>query len=101
MVQTGVRKREERFVREQQLHQFRRDSLIARGVSREHADLLPRNSCDPLPTPLKDDLDALRQKEIKEEKEARKQRAKQVFEGRWLKETEKELYECFQKSLHA
>ena len=101
MLRTRVREREERFAREDQLHQFRRDSLIARGVPREHADLLPRNSSDPLPTQLKDDLDALRQEDIEEEKEARKQKAKEAFEGRWLKETEKELYECVQKSLHA
>ena len=85
MLQTRVREREERFEREEQLHQFRRDSLIARGVPREYVDLLPRNSSDRLPTQLMDDLDALRQKE--EEKEARKQKAKEAFEGRWLKET--------------
>ena len=101
MLRTRVREREERFAQEDQLHQFRRDSLIARGVPREHTDLLPRNSSDPLPTQLKDDLDALRHKDIEEEKEARKQKAKEAFEGRWLKETEKELYECVQKSLHA
>ena len=74
MLQTCMCEREERFAREEKLHQFRRDSLIARGVPREHADLLLRNSSDPLPTQLKDDLDALHQKDIEEEKEARKQK---------------------------
>ena len=82
MLQTRVREREERFAREEQLHQFRRDSFIARGVPREHADLLPRNSSNPVPTQLKDDLNALCQKEIDEEKEARKQKAKEAIEGR-------------------
>ena len=101
MLQKRVREREGRFAREEQLHQFRRDSLIARGVPREHVDLLPWNNSDPLPTQLKDDLDALSQKDTEEEKEARKQKAKEACKGRWLKETEKELYECVQKSFHA
>jgi len=98
ILQTRVREKEEQIAREQQLHQLRRDSLVARGVPREHADLLPRNSSDPLPTQLKDDLATLRQKAIDEEKETRKRKAKEAFKGRWLRETEKELYDCVQKS---
>ena len=101
ILQTRVREKEEKLARERQLHKLRRDNLVARGVPREHADLLPRNSSDPLPTQLKDDLATLRQKAIEEEKETRKRKAKQAFEGRWLRETEKELHDCVQNSHHA
>ena len=86
ILQTHVRKREKQLARERQLHKLMRDNLVARGVPREHAELLPRNSSDPLPTQLKDDLATLRQKAIEEEKETRKRKAKQAFEGRWLKQ---------------
>ena len=98
ILQTRVREREEQRARDEQIYRRRRDSLVARGVTRAHADLLPKNISDPLPTQLKNDLDALRQESIEEEKETRKLKARQAFEGRWLRETEKELYECVEKS---
>ena len=67
-------------------------------MPRAHADLLSKNASDPLPNVLKNDLDVLRQKTIEEEMETRKLKARQAFEGRWLRETEKELYECVEKS---
>ena len=67
-------------------------------MPRAHADLLPKNASDPLPIVLKNDLDVLRQKTIEEEMERRKLKARQAFEGRWLRETEKELCECVEKS---
>ena len=67
-------------------------------MPRAHADLLPKNISDPLPTQLKNDLDVLPQKSIEEEKETRKLKARQAFEGQWLREIEKELYECVEKS---
>ena len=67
-------------------------------MPRAHADLPPKNSSDPQPTILKNDLDVLRQKTIEEEMETRKLKARQAFEGRWLREMEKELYECVEKA---
>ena len=64
ILQTRVREKEEQIAKERQLHKLRRDSLVARGVPREHENLLPRNSSDPLPTQLKDDLATLHQKAI-------------------------------------
>ena len=101
ILEMHVREKEELIAREEQFHQHRRDSLVARGVPREHAELLPRNSSDPLPTQLKDDLATLHQKAIEEEKETRKRKAKEAFRGRWLRETEKELYDCVEKSHQA
>ena len=101
ILEMRVREKEERIAREEQFHKLRGDSLVARGVPREHADLLLRNSSDPLPTQLEDDLATLRQKAIEEEKERRKRKAKEASEGRWLRETEKELYDCVEKSHQA
>ncbi|XP_044173557.1 uncharacterized protein LOC122957529 [Acropora millepora] len=98
MLQTCLREREEQRARDELHYQRRRDRLVARGVPRAHADLLPKNASDPLPIVLKNDLDVLRQKTIEEEMETRKLKARQAFEGRWLRETEKELYECVEKS---
>ncbi|KAJ7384252.1 hypothetical protein OS493_022884 [Desmophyllum pertusum] len=97
ILQTRVGEREERIRREQQLHRLRRDSLIARGVPREHADLLPVDDSEPLPTQLNDDLAMLRQNALEEEMESRKRKAKEAFESRWLRETEKELHDCVEK----
>ena len=71
--------------------------MVARGVPRADADLLPRNATASLPTILKNDFDVLRQKTIEEEMETRKLKARQAFEGRWLRETEKELHEYVEK----
>ena len=79
-------------------YQRRRDRLVVRGVPKAHANLLPKNAYASLPTILKNDLDVLRQKTIGEEMETRKLKARQAFEGRWLRETEKEPYECVEKS---
>ena len=98
MLQTCLREREEQRARDELHYHSRRDRLVARGVPRAHADLLPKNASDPLPIILKNDLDVLRQKTIEEEMETRKLKARQAFEGRWLRETEKELYECVEKS---
>ena len=97
MLQTCLREREEQRARDELHYQRRRDRLVARGVPRAHADLLPKNASDPLPIVLKNDLDVLRQKIIEEEMERRKLKARQAFEGRWLRETEKELCECVEK----
>ena len=101
ILEMRVREKEELIAREEHFHQRRRDSLAARGVPRENAYLMPRNSSDPLPTQLKDDLATLCQKAIEEEKETRKRKAKEAFGGRWLRETEKELYDCVEKSHQA
>ena len=72
MLHTRLREREEQPARDELHYQRRRDSLVARGVTMAHADLLPKNTSDPLPTILKNDLDVLRQKTIEEEMETRK-----------------------------
>lgn len=97
ILQMRVQEKEEQKRREQQLHQLRRDALVARGVPREHADLLPMNDSEPLPTQLNNDLTMLRQENAEKEKESRERKAKEVFEGAWLRRTEIELHDCQKK----
>ena len=82
MLQTRLRERKEQRARDELHYQRRRDRLVTRRVPRAHADLLPKNASNPLPTILKNDLDVLRQKAIEEEMETRKLKARQAFEGR-------------------
>ena len=98
MLQTCLREREKQCARDELHYHSRRDRLVARGVPRVHADLPPKNASDPLPIILKNDLDVLRQKTIEEEMDTRKLKARQAFEGRWLREMEEELYECVEKA---
>ena len=49
---------------------------------------------EPLPTPIRNDLASFEQEQAKAELEARKKRAKEVFQSSWLKNTERELQEC-------
>ena len=97
MLQTRVREKEEHKRREQQLHQLKRDALVARGVPREHVDLLPMYDSEPLPTQLNDALTTLGQKNAEKEKELRERKAKEAFEGAWLRRTEQELHDCVKK----
>jgi len=97
ILQMRVREKEEQKWREQQLHQLRRDALVARGVPAEHAQLLPMNESDPMPTQLKNYLTMLRQKDAEKEKESRELKAKEAFDGAWLRRTEIELHDCVKK----
>ena len=97
ILQMRVREKEERKRREQQLHQLRRDALVARGVPAEHAELLPMNESDPMPTQLNNDLTMLRRKDAEKEKKLRERKAKEAFEGAWLRRTEIELHDCVKK----
>ena len=78
-------------------HQSRIAALREKGVSTQSAELLPTNPDPAIPTQLEDELVMLRQKAIEEEKELEKRKAGDAFDGRWLRETEKELHECIEK----
>ena len=57
------------------------------------ATITKQNESDPMPTQLKNDLTMLRQKEAEKEKESRELKAREAFDGAWLRRTEKELRE--------
>ena len=84
-LQMRLREREEQRARDEQIYRHRRDSSVARGVPRAHADLLPKNISDPLPTQPKNDLDVLRQKSIEEEKETEEIESNTSIRGRLVK----------------
>ena len=70
-------------------HQSRITALREKGVSTQSAELSrPMNPDSAIPTQLEDELAMLRQKAIEEEKKLVKRKAKDAFEGRWLRETE-------------
>ena len=78
-------------------HQSRIASLREKGVSTQSAELLPTNPDSAIPTQLEDELAMLRRKAIEEKQESEKRKAKDAFEGRWLRQTEKELHDCVEK----
>ena len=71
----------------------RQQQLMTRGVSREHAELLPEDASDPLPTPITEDLADYRRQSLREELVTRRTKARQAFQGPWLQSTERELHE--------
>lgn len=79
----------------------RQQQLMTRGVTREHAELLPEDAADPLPTPIMEDLADFRRQSLREELVGRRTKARQAFQRPWLQSTEKELHETTTKLLSA
>ena len=94
MLQARIRDKNEQIERERQLYVLRQESLIERGVSEEHAALLPTDSADPLPSPIQRDLQATREQALRKEISAKRQRAREAFQEPWLQATERKLNEC-------
>ena len=94
MLQARIRDKNEQIERERQHYVLRQESLIERGVSEEHAALLPTDSADPLPSPIQRDLQATREQALRKEISAKRQRAREAFKEPWLQATERELNEC-------
>ena len=82
-------------------HRTRQEQLMTRGVTREHAELLPEDASDSLPTPIMEDLADFRRQSMREELVTRRTKARQAFLGPWLQSTEKELHETTLKLLAA
>ena len=66
---------------------------MTRGVRREHAELLPEDASDPLPTLITEDLADYRRQSLQEELVTMRTKARQAFQGPWLQSTERELHE--------
>ena len=94
ILENRLQEKERLKEQEEWRYQGRVEQLISRGVSSDHAALLPRNPEEPFPTPIREDLAVIEERKRKEELEKRKTRAKEVFESPWLRNTEKELKEC-------
>ena len=67
---------------------------MSRGVTREHAALLPRDPSEPMPSQIANDLEVHRREALRDEIKRKMQRAVEAFENPWLVRTEKELQEC-------
>ena len=72
-------------------HGRRQQQLMTRGVTREHAQLLPEDASDPLPTPIMEDLADFRRQSLREELVSRRMKAREAFQGPWLQSTERTL----------
>ena len=72
----------------------RQQALMSRGVTREHAALLPRDPSEPMPSQIANDLEVHRREALRNEIKRKMQRAVEAFENPWLVRTEKELQEC-------
>ena len=80
-------------------HRRREQQLMTRGVIREHAQFLPEDASDPLPTPIMEDLADFRRQSLREELVSRRTKAREAFQGSWLQSTERELHETTVKLL--
>ena len=75
-------------------HRRRQQQLMTRGVTVEHAQLLPEDALDPLPTPIAKDLQRFNDVQAAVQKELRREKARKAYEGHWLRSTERELHDC-------
>ena len=94
ILETRLQEKERLKRLEESRYEGYQQHLRSRGVSEENVMLLPRNRTEPLPTPIRNDLASFEREQVKAELEARKKRAKEVFQSSWLKNTERELHEC-------
>lgn len=70
-------------------------------VTREHAELLPEDASDPLPTPIMEDLADFRPQSLREDIVTRCTKAREAFQGPWLQSPERELHKTTVKLLTA
>ena len=92
LLQNGKQIEKENKERQEWNYQQRQESLMERGASEEHAALLPTDSTDPLPLPIRY-LQAAREQALQREISA-KRRAREAFKELWLEATERELDKC-------
>ena len=100
MLETEQAKQQRRVLFEQERYAQRKAWLKDRGVSSQNAELLPKESDEPTPSPIARDLERFTRAQAVAEQETRRQAARKAFEGAWLKETEKELQDCVRR-LHS
>ena len=75
------------------IYKQRQQSLMSRGVTREHAALLPRDPSASMPSQITNDLEVHRREALRAELKRKMQRAVEAFETPWLVRTEEELQE--------
>jgi len=99
MLDTEQEKQQRQVLFEQERYTQRKAWLKDRGVSSQNAELLPKESDEPTPSPITRDLKRFTCAQTVAE-DTHCQAARKAFEGAWLKETEKELQDCVRR-LHS
>ena len=66
------------------IYKKRQQSLMSRGVTREHAALLPRDPSASMPSQITNDLEVHRREALRAEIKRKMQRAVEAFETQWL-----------------
>ncbi|CAH3146148.1 unnamed protein product [Porites lobata] len=97
MLMEEERKRAEEEKRKRQQHLRRKSMLRKNGVSTQNAELLPLDPGEEMPTPIVLDLEENRRAQREHLVQQRREKARLVFAGSWLRCTEKELDECVEK----
>ena len=90
------KKREEERSRAERRRQ-REGFLRSRGVSNANLSLLPDDLDDPTPSPIARDLEWHDQARVAAQEQARREVAREAFQGTWLRSTEKDLQQCCER----
>ena len=97
MLRTEEHKKREEERSRAELRRKREDFLRSRGVSNANLSLLPDDLDDPTPSPIARDLERYDQARVAAEEQARREAAREAFQGTWLRSTEKDLKRCCER----
>ena len=97
MLRTEEHKKREEERSRAERRRKREDFLRSRGVSNANLSLLPDDLDDPTPSPIARDLERYDQARVAAEEQARREAAREAFQGTWLRSTEKDLKRCCER----
>ena len=97
MLRTEEHKKREEERSRAERRRKREDFLRSRGVSNANLSLLPDDLDDPTPSPIARDLQRYDQARVAAEEQARREAAREAFQGTWLRSTEKDLKRCCER----
>ena len=97
MLRTEEHKKREEERSRAERRRKREDFLRSRGVSNANLSLLPDDLDDPTPSPIARDLERYDQARVGAEEQARREAAREAFQGTWLRSTEKDLKRCCER----
>ena len=97
MLQARLTERDRQRQAEEAVYRRRQETLLSKGVTREHVALLPRDTLEEMPTPIVLDLEENSRAQRAHLAQQRREKARLAFAGTWLRSTEKDLDECVEK----
>ena len=97
MLQARLTERDRQRQADEAVYRRRQETLLSKGVTREHVALLPRDTLEEMPTPIVLDLEENSRAQRAHLAQQRREKARLAFAGTWLRSTEKELDECVEK----